>query len=144
MNQLLIPMFLQVLLTFAILFASGYLRYRSVGKKTVNPKDYVLMTGQDQWPELLQKLGRSFHNQLEVPVLFYVWVVMVLVTGVESVTLLYMAWGYVVLRYIHAFIHIVYNNVLHRFTVFLVSCLLLLTMWFMLLSSAMEAGWLRI
>lgn len=143
MNQLLIPMFLQVLLTFGILFASGFLRYRSVGKKTVNPKDYVLMTGQDQWPVLIQKLGRSFHNQLEVPVLFYLWVVMVLVTGVESSNLLYMAWAYVFLRYIHAFIHIVYNNVLHRFTVFLISCLLLLTMWFMLFSKAMESGWLR-
>ena len=143
MNQLLIPMFLQILLTFAILFASGFLRYRSVGKRTVNPKDYVLMTGQDQWPELIQKLGRSFHNQLEVPLLFYVWTLMTLLTGIESQILLYMAWGYVGLRYVHAFIHIGYNNVLHRFSVFLISCLLLLSMWFILFSNAMETGWLR-
>ncbi|MCB1582367.1 MAG: MAPEG family protein [Marinicella sp.] len=143
MNQLLIPMFLQVLLTFGILFASGFLRYRSVGKRTVNPKDYVLMTGQDQWPVLIQKLGRSFHNQLEVPLLFYVWTLMTLLTGIESQILLYMAWAYVGLRYVHAFIHIGYNNVLHRFSVFLISCLLLLSMWFILFSNAMETGWLR-
>lgn len=133
MIEIIIPVFLQVMLTFAILFAVGYLRLRSVGQRTVHPKDYVLMTGQDQWPVMIQRLGRSFHNQLEVPMLFYVLAILILVTDIESQLLMNMAWVYVGLRYLHALIHIVYNKVIHRFTVYIISCLVLLAMWVLFL-----------
>lgn len=129
MIELVIPVFFQVMLTLGILFTLGILRYRSVGQRTVNPKDYVLMTGQDQWPVMLQRLSRAFHNQLEVPLLFYVWVLMLLVTEVQASMFLTLAWVYVGLRYLHAFIHIVYNKVIHRFTIFVFSSLLLAVMW---------------
>ena len=129
MTELIIPVFFQVMLTFGILFTLGILRYRSVSNRTVHPKDYVLMTGQDQWPVMIQRLGRSFHNQLEVPMLFYLLVVLMLVTEVEDSLLLNLAWLYVGLRYLHALIHIVYNKVIHRFTVFIISCGVLVAMW---------------
>lgn len=133
MIEIIIPVFLQVMLTFAILFTLGVLRYRSVGQRTVHPKDYVLMTGQDQWPVMIQRLGRSFHNQLEVPLLFYVLVILILVTDVKAAMLLNLAWVYVGLRYLHALVHIVYNKVIHRFTIYIISCLVLLVMWFLFL-----------
>ena len=133
MIEIIIPVFLQVMLTFAILFAVGYLRLRSVGQRTVHPKDYVLMTGQDQWPVMIQRLGRSFHNQLEVPMLFYVLAILILVTDIESQLLMNLAWVYVGLRYLHALIHIAYNKVIHRFTVYIISCLVLLAMWVLFL-----------
>jgi len=129
MNVIIIPVFLQVLLTFGILFALGFMRYQSVSKRTVHPKDYVLMTDQDKWPIMIQRLGRAFHNQLEMPILFYVWAVLVLVTEVQSQLLLNLAWVYVGLRYLHALVHIAYNKVVHRFAVFIVSSLVLLGMW---------------
>ncbi|MCX7554602.1 MAPEG family protein [Marinicella sp. S1101] len=129
MTTIIIPVFLQVLLTFILLFTVGYLRFRSVGQRTVNPKDYELMVGQDQWPVMMQRIGRSFHNQLELPVLFYVLALMVLVTDTQAQLLLTLSWVYVGLRYIHAIIHIAYNNVLHRFSVFVLSTLVLLAMW---------------
>jgi len=129
MIQITIPVFLQVMLTFGILFLTGFLRLRSVGQGTVRPKDYVLMTGQENWPIMIQRLGRSFHNQLEVPLLFYILALFILVTDVHSALLLNMAWVFVALRYLHAFIHIVYNKVIHRFTVFIISCFVLLAMW---------------
>ncbi|TDR19533.1 MAPEG family protein [Marinicella litoralis] len=129
MNQIIIPVFLQVVLTFGILFTVGFLRFRSVSQRTVHPKDYVLMTGQDQWPVMIQRLGRAFHNQLEMPMLFYVLTILILLTEVQAQILLNMAWLYVGLRYFHALIHIFYNKVLYRFTVFLISSLVLLAMW---------------
>lgn len=129
MIEIIIPVFFQVILTFGLLFTLGILRYRSVSLRTVHPKDYVLMTGQDQWPVMIQRIGRSFHNQLEVPMLFYVLVVLILVTEVESSLLLSLAWAYVGLRYLHALIHIVYNKVIHRFSIYIVSCFLLIVMW---------------
>ncbi len=133
MIEILIPVFLQVMLTFGILFTLGILRYRSVGQRTVHPKDYVLMTGQDQWPVMIQRLGRSFHNQLEVPLLFYVLVVLILVTEIQAEMLLNLAWIYVGLRYLHALVHIVYNKVIHRFTIYIISCLVLVVMWVLFL-----------
>lgn len=129
MITLVIPVFLMVLLTFLVLFALGYLRFRSVSQRTVRPKDYVLMTGRDQWPVMIQRLGRCFQNQLEMPLLFYVLALMILVLDVQAQILLVMAWIYVGLRYLHAFIHIFYNQVTLRFTVFLLSTLVLLAMW---------------
>ncbi len=129
MVAIIIPVLLQVLLTFGILFFLGFLRYQSVSKRTVHHKDYVLMTGQDQWPVMIQRLGRAFQNQLEIPILFYVLVMLVLVTEVQSQLLLNLSWVYVGLRYLHALIHIAYNKVTHRFGVFIISCLVLLAMW---------------
>lgn len=133
MIEIIIPVFLQVLLTFSILFTVGFLRFRSVSQRTVHPKDYVLMTGQDQWPVMIQKLGRAFHNQLEMPLLFYVLAILILVTETQAQILLNMAWIYVGLRYFHALIHIFYNKVIYRFTVFLTSSLVLLAMWVLFL-----------
>lgn len=129
MIEIIIPVFLQVLLTFGILFAVGFMRYRSVSQRTVHAKDYVLMTGQDQWPVMIQRLGRAFHNQLEMPLLFYVLAILTLITEVQVQMLLNLAWIYVGLRYLHALIHIFYNKVMIRFTVFLISTLVLLAMW---------------
>lgn len=131
MTELIIPVFFQVMLTFGILFTLGILRFRSVSNRSVHPKDYVLMTDQDQWPVMIQRLGRSFHNQLEVPMLFYLLVMLMLVTEVQDGLLLNLAWLYVGLRYLHALIHIVYNKVIHRFTVFIISCGVLVAMWFL-------------
>lgn len=133
MTTIIIPVFLQVLLTFILLFTVGYLRLRSVGQRTVNPKDYELMVGQDQWPVMMQRIGRSFHNQLELPMLFYVLALMVLVTDTQAQLLLTLSWVYVGLRYVHAIIHIAYNNVMHRFSVFVLSTLVLLAMWVLFL-----------
>lgn len=134
MTAIIIPVFLQIILTFILLFTLGFMRFRSIGQRTVNPKDYVLMTGQDQWPVMMQRLSRSFQNQLEMPVLFYVLAVLILVTGVQSVMLLNLAWAYVGLRYLHALVHVVYNNVLYRFSVFVISCLVLLVMWMLFIA----------
>lgn len=133
MIEIIIPVFLQVVLTFGILFTVGFLRFRSVSQRTVHPKDYVLMTGREQWPEMIQKLGRAFHNQLEMPLLFYVLAILILVTEVQAQILLNMAWLYVGLRYLHALIHIFYNIVIIRFSVFLLSSLVLLASWVLFL-----------
>jgi len=63
-----------------------------------------------------------------------------LVTGVLLIALhkvdalyIYLAWGYVGLRYIHSAIHVTYNNVVHRSSVHFVSDMILVVMWFRLM-----------
>jgi hypothetical protein len=109
-------------------FATGTSRLISVRRKQINPKYYVLLSG-DTPPDYVQKIGRNFANLLEVPVLFYLLAVLVITLNINNTLLLNLAWLYVVLRLVHTIIHVSYNYVMHRFMVFGLSVLTLLTMW---------------
>jgi hypothetical protein len=71
----------------------------------------------------------NYKNLAEMPVLFYVLCIALFATHMVSSGWLYAAWAYVALRYIHSFIHIGYNTVMHRFYVFAASLTLLFWMW---------------
>ena len=74
----------------------------------------------------------NFRNLFELPVMFYVAALTIFVTGNICVPHLILAWGYVVARYAHSFIHCTSNVVMHRFYAFLASCVLLVCIWLML------------
>ena len=94
---------------------------------------FVLMTG-DAPPEYVQKLSRNFANLLEVPMLFYVLGAFVMALDINNSALVQHAWLFVGLRVVHSIIHVTYNHVIHRFTVFVLSTLALLAMWIQLIS----------
>ena len=71
----------------------------------------------------------NFRNLFEVPVLFYLLCVALVLTGGSSPGFVAAAWVYVALRALHSLIHVSYNRVLHRFTVYVASTLLLIGMW---------------
>jgi hypothetical protein len=122
------PVFCLVMLTFIMAFATGISRLISVRRKQINPKYYVLLSG-DTPPDYVQKIGRNFANLLEVPVLFYLLAVLVITLEINNALLLNLAWLYVALRLVHTIIHVSYNYVMHRFMVFGLSVLTLLAMW---------------
>lgn len=73
--------------------------------------------------------NRNYMNLLEVPVLFYVvCLTLVAIAGVTPVAVM-LAWAYVGLRLIHSAIHLTYNNVVHRVSVFAVSNAVLVALW---------------
>ena len=123
------PVFSLVILTFIMLAATGITRLISVRRRQVHPRYYVLMSG-DTPPDYVQKIGRNMANLLEVPVLFYLLAVLVILFEISSQLLVDLAWLYVVLRLVHSIIHISYNNVPHRFIVFVLSVVTLMIMWF--------------
>ena len=123
------PVFSLVILTFIMLAATGITRLISVRRRQVRPRYYVLMSG-DTPPDYVQKVGRNMANLLEVPVLFYLLAVLVVVFEINNQLLVDLAWLYVALRLVHSIIHISYNNVPHRFIVFVLSVVTLMIMWF--------------
>ncbi len=123
------PVFSLVILTFIMLAATGITRLISVRRRQVHPRYYVLMSG-DTPPDYVQKVGRNMANLLEVPVLFYLLAVLVILFEISSQLLVDLAWLYVVLRLVHSIIHISYNNVPHRLIVFVLSVVTLMIMWF--------------
>lgn len=71
----------------------------------------------------------NFRNLFEVPVLFYVLCIALVVNGGSTPGFVTAAWAYVALRSLHSLIHVTYNRVMHRFLVYVASTLLLFAMW---------------
>jgi len=62
-------------------------------------------------------------------VLFYALCGFLAITGLTTLFLLACAWGYVVLRAAHTYIHLTSNKVVRRFQVFVASTIVLYVMW---------------
>ena len=75
------------------------------------------------------QIGNAFHNQLELPVLFYVVTLLALITETLDVTLYVLSWMFVLARYLHAYIHVTSNRLDRRTGVFGVGAIALLLMW---------------
>lgn len=71
----------------------------------------------------------NFRNLFEMPVLFYLAILVAAQTGQTGTTVLALAWAYVVLRAIHSAIHCGYNKVMHRFRAFALGAFVLLALW---------------
>ena len=125
--EILLPVFALIALTFGLMFSMGFLRVRATMTREVRIKDIAL--GQSAWPPAILKFDRAFHNQLELPMLFYILIVLVLVTRNGDILLSVLSWLFVALRYAHAFVHTTSNNVPRRFQLFAAGAVVLLVMW---------------
>lgn len=126
-TAVLLPVFVQLGLTFALLFLTGGSRFGALKSGKVRVRDIAL--GERNWPPRALQFQNAYHNQFEVPVLFYVLVVLALITRKADMLFVVMAWMFVVSRLVHAAIHITSNRVPRRFQAFLVGVLILLIMW---------------
>lgn len=81
--------------------------------------------------ETLQNVAASdnFRNLFEVPVLFYALCGFLAITQLTNLLLLACAWGYVVLRAAHTYVHLTSNKVIRRFQLFFASSIVLYLMW---------------
>ena len=64
-----------------------------------------------------------------MPVLFYVLTILALITRHADLLFVVMAWIFVVLRLVHAYIHVTDNDVGRRGLVFGLGALVLMVMW---------------
>ncbi|GLK55441.1 hypothetical protein JOD31_000361 [Methylopila capsulata] len=126
-QAILAPLFAQVLLTFGLLFWMGHVRFKAARAGLVTPTKGSPRTF--GWPEKAQKVADSYHNQLELPVFFYVLVILALITKEADLLFVAMSWIFVASRYAHAFVHTGGNRIKTRFRCYLVGALVLLAMW---------------
>lgn len=131
-KPLLIPLLAQVLLTFIVMYIMGRKRVNEIKKMKIHPQRTDVRTHAREVFKESEAAADNYHNQLESPVLFYVVILLTLMLMVQDYVIVILAWTFVVLRYIHSFIHITYNRVLHRFSVFVFSSLVLFALWFRL------------
>ena len=125
--DVLAPLFVQILLTFALLLWMGGRRLGAVRAGAVRRENVSL--GQKAWPERAQQVSNAFSNQFELPVLFYVLVALALFTRKTDFLFVALSWLFVVTRIVHAGIYATANDVPKRFGAFLAGALVLMLMW---------------
>lgn len=126
--SLVYPMLALVLLTCGVLIALFRSRVRMV-REGLAPVSYFRVFQGSPEPEFAAKPARHFTNLFEAPTLFYVGCLTAMVTGVTGVTVITLAWGYVAMRYLHAWIHLGANRVRYRMRAYFASWLFLVAMW---------------
>jgi len=125
--MILLPVFVLVLLTLFLALWMGYERNKVLYSKEVRIKDIALT--KESWPERPKQISNAYHNQYELPVLFYVLVAFALITRKADLIFVVLSWVFVISRLVHAFIHTTSNRVPRRFFAYLVGLVVLTIMW---------------
>jgi len=123
----LLPLIVQVALTFAIGFGMAFGRVAAVRARKVRPRDIALR--EPNWPQHLMQLQNAFLNQFEMPVLFYLLTVLALFTKTADLWFVVPAWIFVALRLAPAYVPVTSNRVPRRALFFLAGASVLCVMW---------------
>jgi len=137
-TAILYPVFVQVALTFILMFWTGYVRVGAVNRRQVRLKDIAL--GQHAWPDGAMKVSNSFNSQFEMPTLFYTVVILLLVAGRVTGLQIGLAWFFVATRLVHVAIYTGNNNLRYRLTVFATGATAVLAMWIVLALQIMSGS----
>ncbi|SEQ69999.1 hypothetical protein SAMN03080615_02453 [Amphritea atlantica] len=127
-HPILLPMITLVAWTFAILLIIPFRRFRGVFRGDVTAEDFRLGESANV-PAEISLPNRNYMSLLELPLLFYVVILAQYVTQTDTSVTVDLCWTYVGLRVLHSLVHLTYNHVLHRFTVFALSNVVLLIIW---------------
>lgn len=123
----LLPLFVEVVLTFALMLWMGALRRADYHSGAVKPQDIALR--QPNWPARTTQAANAFSNQFELPVLFYVLTILAWDTRHAGVLFVALAWVFVIFRLLQAYVHVTSNVVRLRGVFYAVSALVLMIMW---------------
>ena len=80
-------------------------------------------------PEGSLFVRNSIDNQFELPVLFHVVCLVLLVTGQATLYPVLIAWAFVLSRYVHAYVHVTSNRIRYRRPLFIIGFLLHFLLW---------------
>jgi hypothetical protein len=123
----LLPLFVEVLLTFGVMIGMMYLRTSTLRRGETRFENIALR--EPNWPVRATQFGYAFANQFELPVLFYVLTTLEIMTRHADLLFVILAWIFVVMRILQAMVHVTSNNVRVRGAFYGVGALVLLIMW---------------
>jgi hypothetical protein len=127
LQAVLLPLFVEVILTFVLMLRMGALRNRDFRTGVVKPQDVALR--QPNWPQRTAQAANSYSNQFELPLLFYVLTILEWVTRHAGVLFVALAWVFVIFRVLQASVHVTSNVVRLRGAFFAVGAVALMVMW---------------
>src|SRR5262245_24937474 len=103
-QAVLLPLFVEVIVCFVLLFWMACLRTRAIRVGEVKMRDIALR--EPSWPPQIAQISNAYHNQLELPVLFYVLTILAWITHHADLLFVVLAWIFVASRLVHAYIHV--------------------------------------
>ena len=125
-QEVLLPLFVEVILSFGLLFWLGPLRARDV-RAGLRLEDVALR--EPKWSPGTQQVAYAFSNQFELPILFYVLTILAYVTHLAGLVFVVLAWIFVIFRLLHAYVHVTSNVVRWRGALYGVAALALAINW---------------
>jgi hypothetical protein len=122
------PAVAMVALTIAVWLRMYITRIAQMQRERIHPQ--AVATSAQAAAKLTDSCAAdNFRNLFELPVLFYLALVVAAQTGQVSITTLVLAWAFVVLRVAHSAIQCSYNKVIHRFYTYLTGGMVLWVLW---------------
>ena len=126
-QMILLPQFVEVILTFVIWSCMATLRARDFNSGAVRPDNVALR--EPNWPKRTTQLMNAFANQFELPVLFYVLTILEYVTHLAGIVFVVLAWVFVIFRVLQAYVHVTSNIVRLRGILYAIGAFVLAIMW---------------
>jgi hypothetical protein len=123
----LLPLFVEVVLTFGLLIWLAFLRRDDMTSGGVKGEDIALR--EPNWPRKTLQVGYAYSNQFELPVLFYVLTILAIITRHADLLFVILSWIFVLARLVHAFEHTTRNMPMRRGGLFGIGMVVLLVMW---------------
>ena len=122
------PAVAMVALTFVVWLRMYFRRIAQMKRERIHPQ--AVATSAQAAAKLTDSAAAdNFRNLFELPVLFYLALVVAAQAGQVTVTTLVLAWAFVALRVLHSAIHCGYNKVYHRFYAYLAGGVVLWILW---------------
>ena len=125
--MILLPVFVQVFLTFALLMGMAFTRGQALSSGQTKPRDVAAR--QANWPARTAQLGDCFSNQFEVPVLFYVLIALAMPLRHADLIIVMLSWVFVVTRFAHAGVFVTSNDVRTRSLAWFAGAIVVFVMW---------------
>ena len=126
-QMVLLPVFVLVGLTFALLLWMASARSRAITGREISLKDIAL--GQPNWPDRATQIGNCFRNQFELPLLLYILIALALPLRHADLFIVLMSWVFVITRFAHAGIFVTSNDLRRRSLAWFAGVLVLFAMW---------------
>ena len=126
-QMVLLPVFVQVALTFGLLLWMADARRRALVKGETKFRDIALR--QPNWPVRATQVGNCYSNQFELPVLFYVLIALAMPLRHADLVIVMLSWVFVVTRFVHAGIFVTSNDLNRRSLAWFAGALVLFAMW---------------
>lgn len=127
-SMIFLPAFAMVALTFVVWWRMYLMRVGEMKRERIHPQSVA--TSSEMAARVKDtRAADNFRNLFELPVLFYLALVVAAITGQVNIATIALAWLFVALRIVHSVIHCTYNKVMHRFPVYLAGGLALWALW---------------
>jgi hypothetical protein len=133
-NPILLPLLTMVFLTFTVWIYLFALRIPETKRLKIDPDELRDRAEAHQILTVSAAASNNLKNLFEMPVLFYLAAMLAMLLLIQDVLLVWLAWGFVIVRIAHSLIQCTYNRVMHRFTAYMISCIFLLVLWIRLAS----------